>query len=141
MLLASLLGLATASDVGSPPGTALTTGAGTSTVPANVLFFDMDAAVIAESLDYEEQLVAFVFEGLVNEMSLSAPTVMFKAGYMNYDWPESDDYWNGWLTEQKRATFTNVSSATLCAPLALSPLPLISPYKPEKSLCGAGAVS
>eukprot|EP01045_Picozoa_sp_COSAG04_P033041 COSAG04_NODE_6684_length_1278_cov_5.468193_3_plen_70_part_00 len=28
--------------------------------PADVLFFDMDAAVVAEQLEYEEQLVAFV---------------------------------------------------------------------------------
>ena len=51
------------------------------------MFFDMDAAVVAQSLDYEEQLVAFVFEGLVNHAASAHPTVMFNAGYMNFDWP------------------------------------------------------
>ena len=87
---------------------------GTAAAPSEVLFFDMDAAVIAEQLDYTEQLTAFVFEGLVNEMGAASPTVMFKAGYMNYDWPDSDEYWNGWLTGQGRVKFTNVSSSTLC---------------------------
>ena len=72
------------------------------TTPADVLFFDMDAAVVAEQLEYEEQLVAFVFEGLVNDKDAAAPTLMLNAGYMNFDWPGSDMYWNGWLTEQKR---------------------------------------
>ena len=30
---------------------------------ADVLFFDMDAAMAAEALEYEEQLLAFVFQG------------------------------------------------------------------------------
>ena len=30
--------------------------------PPTVLFFDMDAAVQAEALSYEEQLIAFVFQ-------------------------------------------------------------------------------
>ena len=106
----TVLALGQASAMGQP-GTAAATA---EAAPAGIFFFDMDKAVIAESLDYEEQLVAFVFEGLVNEKNLSAPTVMLKAGYMNFDWPGSDEYWNGWLTEQKRATFTNVSSSTLC---------------------------
>eukprot|EP01052_Picozoa_sp_SAG31_P047522 SAG31_NODE_9548_length_1260_cov_1.166236_1_plen_296_part_00 len=85
---------------------------------AEVLFFDMDAAVEAENLEYEEQLVAFVFEGLVNQAGAPQPTVMFNAGYMNFDWPGSDRYWNGWLTSQGRVKFTNVSSSTLCGLVA-----------------------
>ena len=51
--------------------------------PPQVLFFDMDAAVVAEKLDYEEQLVAFVFQGLVNVAGSATPTVMFNAGCEN----------------------------------------------------------
>jgi hypothetical protein len=95
-----------------------TTVAATATTPADVLFFDMDAAVATEQLGYPEQLVAFVFEGLVNEAGAVHPTVMFNAGYMNFDWPGSDLYWHGWLTEQERVAFANVSSATLCGLVA-----------------------
>jgi hypothetical protein len=55
-----------------------------------------------------------VLQGLVNEATLPAPVVMFNAGYMNFDWPESDAYWNRWLSGQGRATFTNITSSTLC---------------------------
>lgn len=41
--------------------------------PPEVLFFDMDAAVAAEKLTYREQLVAFVFEGLVNHADAPHP--------------------------------------------------------------------
>ena len=54
--------------------------------PHQILFFDMDTAVKAESLSYEEQLLAYVFQGLVNDASLDAPALMFDAGYMNFDW-------------------------------------------------------
>ena len=80
----------------------------------DVLFFDMDAAVVAETLDYEEQLVAFVFQGLVNHRSLPHPALMFNAGYMNFDWPGSDMYWRGYFTAEKRVRFTNVTTSTLC---------------------------
>ena len=63
--------------------------------PAKVYFFDMDAAVASQGLSYEEQLLMYVFEGLVNEAFLKAPVLMFNAGYMNFDWPGSDEYWNG----------------------------------------------
>lgn len=96
--------------------------------PPEVMFFDMDAAVVAEALDYEEQLVAFVFEGLVNHADATHPTVMFNAGYMNFDWPGSDAYWNAWLTGQGRVKFTNVSSATLCG--------LVKSADPEKRVKG-----
>jgi hypothetical protein len=39
-------------------------------VPAEVLWFDLNATVTAESLGYEEQLLAFVLQGIVNDMSL-----------------------------------------------------------------------
>lgn len=87
---------------------------GTKADPGTVLWFDMDAAVQAESLAYEEQLVAFVFQGLVNEAGQELPAVMFNAGYMNFDWPGSDMYWRSWLTEQRRVSFENVTSSTLC---------------------------
>ena len=40
-----------------------------------VFFFDLDEAVTKQSLNYEEQLVAFVFEGLVNQRDDPNPTV------------------------------------------------------------------
>ena len=45
--------------------------------PPEVFFFDLDEAVTKQSLDYEEQLVAFVFEGLVNQQGDPNPTVCF----------------------------------------------------------------
>ena len=126
LLLLQVVAGAMPADVGSiasnSPAAAAAQGS------AEVLFFDMDAAVQAEDLDYEEQLVAFVFQGLVNEMGAPRPTVMFKAGYMNFDWPGSDLYWNSWLTEQGRVTFTNVSSSTLCG--------LLSGADPNKRIRG-----
>lgn len=82
--------------------------------PADVLFFDMDAAMGAEALAYEEQLLAFVFQGLVNRADRPHPAILFNAGYINYDWPGSDLYWHGYLSEQGRVRFTNVSKSTLC---------------------------
>lgn len=82
--------------------------------PADVLFFDMDAAMGAEALEYEEQLLAFVFQGLVNRADRTLPAVLFNAGYINYDWPGSDLYWHGYLSTQGRVRFTNVSDNTLC---------------------------
>ena len=82
--------------------------------PADVLFFDMDAAMGAEALSYEEQLLAFVFQGLVNRADRPHPAVLFNAGYINYDWPGSDLYWHGYFSEQGRVRFTNVSESTLC---------------------------
>ena len=96
--------------------------------PPKVLFFDMDAAVEAEKLTYREQLIAFVFEGLVNHVELPHPRVMFNAGYMNFDWPASDSYWNSWLTEQGRLRFINVSTSTLCG--------LVSSADPEERIKG-----
>eukprot|EP01079_Euglenida_sp_SAG-EU17-18_P006816 gene6816-6506_t len=87
-------------------------------IAADVLFFDMDAAVQAESLDYEEQLLAFVFQGLVNEATLDHPRLMFNAGYMNFDWPGSDQYWNEYFTKQQRVNFHNVSDSTICGLLS-----------------------
>lgn len=54
--------------------------------PIDVLFFDLDEAVSAEDLSYEEQLLVYVFQGLVNDVSLAQPQIMYNAGYMNYDW-------------------------------------------------------
>ena len=72
--------------------------AGSATTAPEILWFDYDAAVAAQKLDYEEQVVAFTFEGLVNNKEAAAPTVLFQAGTMNYDWPGSDAYWRKWLT-------------------------------------------
>ena len=48
--------------------------------PPGVLFFDLDAAVVGQSLSYEEQLLAFVFQGLVNDATLAAPVLTLNAG-------------------------------------------------------------
>ena len=53
---------------------------------------------------------------------------MFNAGYMNFDWPGSDSYWNSWLTEQGRLRFINVSTSTLCG--------LVSSADPEERIKG-----
>eukprot|EP00928_Gymnodinium_smaydae_P081607 TRINITY_DN65093_c0_g1_i1.p1 TRINITY_DN65093_c0_g1~~TRINITY_DN65093_c0_g1_i1.p1 ORF type:complete len:650 (+),score=107.54 TRINITY_DN65093_c0_g1_i1:243-1952(+) len=88
----------------------------------------MDAAVAAEDLSYQEELIAYVFEGLVKHMEAKQPFVMFNGGYLNFDWPGSDMYWKNWLTAQKRASFQNVSSATLCG--------LINGADPERRIQG-----
>ena len=38
----------------------------------------------------------------------------FNAVYINYDWPGSDSYLHGYLSEQGRARFTGISENTLC---------------------------
>jgi hypothetical protein len=40
-----------------------------------VLFFDLDAAVTSQQLSYEEQLFAFVLQGLANGAEDAAPTL------------------------------------------------------------------
>eukprot|EP00040_Diaphanoeca_grandis_P022230 m.118956 g.118956 ORF g.118956 m.118956 type:complete len:610 (-) comp28713_c0_seq1:105-1934(-) len=81
----------------------------------NVLWFDLDAAVTASNLTYNEQLLAYVFQGLVNDASLSAPVLQLNAAYINFDWPESDLFWRRIMTEQRRVAYTNISGTTLCS--------------------------
>ena len=82
----------------------------------------------AEALEYEEQLLAFVFQGLVNRADRAHHAVLFNAGFINYDWPGSDMYWHGYFSEQGRVRFTNVSESTLCG--------LVTGADPEKVVRG-----
>lgn len=100
-------------------------------VPLDVMFFDMDSAVKTQQLNYEEQLLAFVFQGLINDASLKQPQLMLNAGYMNFDWPGSDMYWNGYFTKEKRVNFKNVTDMTLCG--------LVNEADPTKRIKGAVA--
>jgi hypothetical protein len=80
--------------------------------PASVLYWDMDTAVAAEQLSYAEQALALTLQGLINRDS---PTqkVMFKAGFLDFDWPKADPWWRQELESAGRATFSDVSP-TLC---------------------------
>jgi hypothetical protein len=40
---------------------------------------------------------------------------MFDAAFMNFDWAESDAYWRGYMSREKRVTFTNITGRTLCS--------------------------
>ena len=59
---------------------------------AKVQYWDMDAAMKAESLTYEAQAFAFVLEGLLNSVG-GPPKIMFNAGFLDFDWPGADQYW------------------------------------------------
>ena len=85
-----------------------------SAVSIEVQFFDLNSAVTIEQLSYEEQLLAYVFQGLVNDVSLNQPQLMFNAAYLNFDWPGSDMYWNQYFTEKGRVTFKNFTNNTIC---------------------------
>ena len=97
----------------------------------------MDVAVGDEKLGYEEQAMAFALQGLANRQDKeeeerrgsssssnrnggggsdgggARPRLMVKAGFLNFDWPDSDSYWRGVLEASGRVTFTNFTS-TLC---------------------------
>lgn len=47
--------------------------------PIEVLWFDLAASAAVEALSYEEQMLAFVFQGLVNGGASSAPNVIISA--------------------------------------------------------------
>eukprot|EP01050_Picozoa_sp_SAG11_P003985 SAG11_NODE_242_length_11757_cov_9.613999_1_plen_1005_part_00 len=78
-----------------------------------VKWWDIDAAVQEQKLNYEEQVLAFALQGLVNQRSEGKPTLMFKAGFLDFDWPDADTWWRGQLAASDRVTFTNLTS-TLC---------------------------
>ena len=74
---------------------------------------DIDAAVQAQQLGYEEQALAFALQGLANKRSAGRPTRMFKAGFLDFDWPDADGWWRGELEAAGRVSYTNLTS-TLC---------------------------
>ena len=86
--------------------------------PVSVLWFDLDAVVKRDALSYEEQLLAYVFEGLVNRASLAQPRLLFNGAYINFDWPDSDVFWRDTLAAAGRAVFGNISDVSLCGLLA-----------------------
>jgi hypothetical protein len=87
----------------------------TAAATIDVLWFDLAAASRAEAFTYEDALLAFTFQGLVNRGAL--PQLMFDAAPWNFDWPESDQYWRSVLTGANRVSFTNISGG-LCGLLA-----------------------
>ena len=91
----------------------------TAAASIDVLWFDLAAASRAESFTYDDALLAFTFQGLVNRAGPGAlPQLMFDAAPWNFDWPESDQYWRSVLTSANRVSFTNISDASLCGLLA-----------------------
>ena len=103
---------------------------GSPTSPVKIFFFDLDTAVSSSSLSYKEQLVAFVFQGLVNDATTASapPKLMFSAGFMNYDWPGSDKYWKGWLEAQGRVSWaTDNATAASPPPTLCGLLDLVDP--------------
>ena len=95
---------------------AASAAAAAASAPVQVLWFDLATVVARDALSYEEQLLAYVFEGLVNRAA--APVLMFDAGPANFDWPGADAYWRGYLSGEGRAVFTNISDVSLCGLLA-----------------------
>jgi hypothetical protein len=89
----------------------LTSSIGTGAVA--VKWWDIDAAVSAQKLGYEEQALAFTVQGLANKRSAGRPALMFKAGYLDFDWPNADQWWRTQLEDSGRVTYTNLTS-TLC---------------------------
>jgi hypothetical protein len=81
--------------------------------PIAVKWWDIDAAVQAQQLNYEEQTLAFALQGLANKRKAGRPTLMFKAGFLDFDWPDADNWWRGELETAGRVTYTNLTS-TLC---------------------------
>ena len=81
--------------------------------PIPVKWWDIDAAVQAQQLTYEEQALAFTLQGLANKRSAGQPTLMFKAGFLDFDWPDADGWWRGELEAAGRVAYTNLT-ATLC---------------------------
>ena len=87
--------------------------------PIDVLWFDLSTAARAESFTYEEQMMAFTFQGIVNrEGSDLLPQLMFNASTWNFDWPDSDTYWRGVLSDAGRVSFHDIPDTTLCGLLA-----------------------
>ena len=115
-----LLLLSLVSKISTATSNVLTATANSKDTIPTVWFFDLDTAIAEQQLSYHEQLITFVFEGLLNRPSASsetaatAPKIMFNAGQLNFDWPGADNYWRQWLTEQQRLNFRNISSNTLC---------------------------
>jgi hypothetical protein len=86
-------------------------------VPPVVFYWDMDASLAPntkeEKLTYEEQVLAFTFQGLMNERG-SPPELFFNAGFLDFDWPSADPFWRSQLQDvYHRVTFTNLTS-TIC---------------------------
>ena len=88
----------------------------TATSPLPVLWYDLNTVVNNESLTYEEQMMVFVFQGLVNRPS-GNPRLMLDGAYMNFDWPGADEFWRSYLESNDRVVFANVTS-TFCGLLA-----------------------
>ena len=84
----------------------------TAAAPITVKWWDIDAAVRNQQLDYEEQALAFALQGLVNSAG-APPTLMMKAGFLDFDWPDADSWWRGQLEAAGRVQYTNLTS-TLC---------------------------
>ena len=78
-----------------------------SSAPITVKWWDIDAAVSAQKLNYEEQALAFTLQGLANKRSAGKPTLMFKAGFLDFDWPDADLWWRGELEASGRVAYTN----------------------------------
>ena len=84
-----------------------------STAAVAVKWWDIDAAVSDQKITYEEQALAFTLQGLANKRSDGKPTLMFKAGFLDFDWPDADSWWRRELEVAGRVTYTNLTS-TLC---------------------------
>ena len=81
---------------------ALAVAAAAAAPAVQVLWFDLATVVARDALSYEEQLLAYVFEGLVNRRA-GAPVLMFDAGPANFDGPGADAYGRGYLAGEGRA--------------------------------------
>lgn len=82
-----------------------------------VFYYDLEKAIANERLSYEEQAIAFAFQGIVNNAADTWPTLFFDAGSLDFDFPEADKHWRKHLEDEGRLTFRNVSP-TLCDLLA-----------------------
>eukprot|EP00931_Biecheleriopsis_adriatica_P102528 TRINITY_DN77484_c0_g1_i1.p1 TRINITY_DN77484_c0_g1~~TRINITY_DN77484_c0_g1_i1.p1 ORF type:complete len:600 (+),score=107.81 TRINITY_DN77484_c0_g1_i1:26-1801(+) len=85
--------------------------------PFQVFYFDLAEATVKQNLTYEEQALAFAFQGIVNDAAGKQPTLFFNAGPLDFDWPRADKQWRGYLEAEGMVAFRNVSS-TLCSLIA-----------------------
>ena len=59
------------------------------------------------SESYEEQVLLFTFQGLVNRRQEDG-LLMYDASFLNFDWPDADRWWRSQLNESKRAIFQDI---------------------------------
>jgi len=85
----------------------------------------MDAAIEAEQLGYAEQATAFALQGILNKAG-GPPTMMFDAGFEDFDWPAADPYVQRETLFAGRAHVADALPSLCCVDI-LGPSPAMLP--------------